>query len=484
MGPLLRNVDPTAVLRRVWNTAVFWTWIFNVLRFASGILIFPLLYRFLSEPDLDMYALFFVLTGFLLSFDQMFAVTISRNVGYAMRGIADIQPQGIAVIEKKNLEPNTVLLGQLLSATRKIYQYLALAILILLSAGGTLVLLPYFAETSNPPLTRAAWVITIISACLELYTGYWVVFLRGLNQVVLSARLSSFVYGIKLLLSAGLLLSGAGLLAIPTATMITGILQRILARRYTIAALPPMVKSDSTRNRELIRAIWPNTWRMGLILLSINLMMTAFGKVITWKWGLGSFYPYHFSYQILYSMCMSMAAVWTYVKWPVICQLRAVDDLGGVQRILWPRIWLQLLTYLMLAAGFIVVGPPILKWIAPEKGLLPRVWLLALAIYAFLEMHYILWTTLISTENRIPSLWAAVMTNIVSVLVSVMLMQFTNLRIGSFIVGPLLCGLALNFWFWPKTGAETLRTRWLPFMMKRSALAKRPLSPTLFKSDI
>jgi hypothetical protein len=210
---------------------------------------------------------------------------------------------------------------------------------------------------------------------------------------------------------------------------------------------------------------------MGLILLSINLMMVTFGKVITWKWGLGSFYPYHFSYQILYGVCMSMAAVWTYVKWPMICQLRAVDDLRGVQKILWPRIWLQLLTYLVLAAGFIAVGPLILKWIAPEKELLPRTWLVPLAIYAFLEMHYILWTTLISTENRIPSLWAAVITNVVSVIASVLLMQFTGLGIGSFIVGPLVCGLAVNYWLWPKVGAQSLQTRWFSFMTKRAALA-------------
>ena len=468
---MLRNFDPTAVVRRVWNTAVFWTWIFNVLRLASGLLIIPLLYGFLSEPDLDMYALFAVLTGFLLTFDQMFSVTIVRNVGYAMRGIAEIQPQGIAMIEEKDSAPNTILLGQLLAATRQIYRYLSLGILILLGIGGTLVLLPYFGETSNPSVTRAAWVITIISACLELYTGYWLVFLRGMNQMVSSARLSSCIYGTKLLLSIGLLLGGTGLLAIPIATMITGLLQRLIARKYTLATLPAGAKIDSDRNSRLIRAIWPNTWRTGLILLSINLMMTAFGKLITWKWGLGSFYPYHFSYQILYSVCMSMAAVWTYVKWPMICQLRAVDDLRGVQKILWPRIWLQLLTYVVLSGGFIVVGPPLLKWIAPEKELLPPMWLIALALYAFLEMHYILWTTLISTENRIPSLWAAVITNIVSVIVSVVLMQLTDLGIGSFIAGPLICGLAVNFWFWPKTGAETLQTRWLPFMMKRPALA-------------
>ena len=449
---------------------MFWTWIFNALRLASGILLIPLLYRFLSEPDLDMYSLFFVLTGFLFTFDQMFSVTIARNVGYAMQGITDIQAQGIATVEEKGSGPNEELLGQLLSSTKRVYRYMALGILVLLGIGGTLLLLPNFPQTSSPTVARIAWIITIISACLELYTGYWLVFLRGVNQIVVSARLSTLIFSIKLLLSVALLLSGAGLLAVPISTLITGILQRLLARTYLLRLLPKNVREDSSRDGELIRAIWPNTWRTGLILLSINLMMTAFGKLITWKWGLGAFYPYHFSYQILYAVCMNMAAVWTVVKWPIICQLRAVNDHVGVQRIVWPRIWLQLLTFVVMSAGFIIFGPPVLKWIAPEKALLPRIWLVILAVYAFLEMHYIFWTTLIATENRIPSLWAVVFTNIASVIVAALLMEYTSLGIGSFVVGPLVCGLVVNFWFWPKMGAETLRTRWFPFMLRRTAL--------------
>jgi hypothetical protein len=287
--------------------------------------------------------------------------------------------------------------------------------------------------------------------------------------MVISARLSSFVYGTRLLTSIVLLLGDAGLLAVPISTLLTGLLQRFLARKYTRLLLPEGVRIDSSRDHELIRAIWPNTWRVGLILISVNVMLTAFGKLIKWKWGPGAFYPYHFSYQILFSVCLSMASVWTYVKWPMICQLRAIDDHKGMQKILWPRVWLQILTYGALALGFIAFGPPLLKWISPEKDLLPRVWLAVLAIYALLEMHYSFWTTLIATENRIPSMWAAVITNITSILVAALMMQFTEFGIGSFIVGPLVCGLAVNFWFWPKVGAETLRTRWFSFMARRAA---------------
>ena len=459
------------LIHRAWNTAVFWNWVFNGLRFASGILVIPILYRVLSAPDLDMYALFFVLTGFLYTFDHMFSVTIARNVGYAMRGITDLRSEGVAAVEHKDSGPNVPLLGQLLSATRRIYRFLSLGILVLLGTGGTWVLLRHFPETSSPTIARLAWLVTIVSACLELYTGYWLVFLRGANRMVLSARLSAFIQGTKLIILVSLLLGGGGLLAAPIAALVTGLLQRFLAKQYTLSILPADFIIDPSRDRELIRAIWPTSWRLGLILLGINVMLVCFGKLITWKWGLGAFYPYHFSYQILYGICIGMAGVWTFVKWPIVCQLRATNDHRGIQRIIWPRIWLQLLTYICLSAGFIAFGPPILKWIAPEKNLLPTHWLILLALYAFLEMHYIFWTTLISTENRIPSLWAAVSTNIASVIVAALLMQFTKLGIGSFIVGPLVCGLLFNFWFWPKFAAGTLRTHWLPFMIKRPAFS-------------
>jgi len=189
---------------RIWNTAVFWTWMFNGLRFAAGLLLIPLLWRMLSKPDLGLYSLFFQFTGFLLTFDLMFAITISRFVGYALRGVSELQSIGIATVETQNAGPNAVLLSKLLGVTRRIYHLLSLAILILLGVFGTLLLLPDFQKATHPNIARTAWTITVISACLELYAGYWLAYMHGLNKVLLSARLNTFVYGFKLALSISL----------------------------------------------------------------------------------------------------------------------------------------------------------------------------------------------------------------------------------------------------------------------------------------
>jgi O-antigen/teichoic acid export membrane protein len=457
---------PSLVVR-AWSTAVFWTWMFNGLRFAAGLLLIPLLWRLLSKPDLGLYSLFFQFTGFLLTFDLMFAITISRFVGYAIRGVSELQSIGIATVMTENAGPNAALLSKLLGVTRRIYHLLSLAILILLGVFGTLLLLPDFQKATHPNIAQAAWAVTVVSACFELYAGYWLAYMHGLNKVLLSARLNTFVYGFKLALSIALLLARLELLAVPIATLITGVLQRMLARHFLRKNLPAGVRMDSSGNNELLRTIWPNAWRLGLVLLSLNVMLAGFGIIISRKWGVAEVAPYHFSQQILSAVCVSMASVWTYVKWPIICQERAQGHFAALRRLIWPRLWLQLLTYVALAAFFIVLGPPLLKWIAPDKSLLPRPWLLLIATYAFLEMNLSFWTTLISTENRIPSMWASVITNLSALLLAGLLAQYSPAGMMSFVIAPLICGLAFNYWFWPQIGAQGIGARWLRFMAHR-----------------
>jgi hypothetical protein len=94
-------------------------------------------------------------------------------------------------------------------------------------------------------------------------------------------------------------------------------------------------------------------------------------------------------------------------------------------------------------------------------------------VYAFLDMHYNFWTTLISTENRIPSMPAAVISNMSTLVLAAILAHFTGLDLGAFVIAPLLCGLVFNYWFWPRVGAEGLETSWSRFMFRapRSAVA-------------
>ncbi len=90
--------------------------------------------------------------------------------------------------------------------------------------------------------------------------------------------------------------------------------------------------------------------------------------------------------------------------------------------------------------------------------MLPLGWFALLLLNGFFEMHFNLWGTLLSMENRLPYLWPAVATNGLSFLLSLALIHFTSLGLGALVLGPLAAGIVFNHWYWPPVAARRLGT--------------------------
>src|SRR6266571_2166521 len=88
-----------------------------------------------------------------------------------------------------------------------------------------------------------------------------------------------------------------------------------------------------------------------------------------------------------FGLAASMASVWTLTKWPLISQYQARRERALIQRVLWPRIWLQTLTFLLLAGGVVFGGPILLRWVGSGKNVLPLTWILCLMLGGFLELQ-------------------------------------------------------------------------------------------------
>jgi hypothetical protein len=96
--------------------------------------------------------------------------------------------------------------------------------------------------------------------------------------------------------------------------------------------------------------------------------------------------------------------------------------------------------------------------------MMPTLWLVLLAVSTFLDMTYTFWGTLLSVENRIPTLWATVATNVGCLGLAFGLSRYTNLGVPALVLAPLLSGIVFNSWYWPLAGARMLRTSWWRFM--------------------
>jgi hypothetical protein len=435
------------LFKRLSDSAVVWSWIFNGFRLASGLIVLPLVLRLFTQADLGMYYVLLSLAALGPIVDFGFGPTIGRFVSYAMGGAEALQAHGVPNPGSSS-SPNYPLLWQLLLTTRRLYGYLALAIFVILGAWGTYMVELRIVETSSPLITRLAWLATLGSTVYDIYSNWWSVYLRSLNEVRTAARFGVAGLTVKFIISVALLLSGAGLLSIPIASLAGSILQRRLARVRTLALLKGEPPAKGANINDNLRILWPNSWRLGVQFMSGYLTVNANVAICLHTFGLDANARYGLSVQLM-SIASGIAAVWTITKWPIIGQHQARREQLPVQRILWPRIWLQNFTFLFLSAGVVFCIPFLMRWLGSNKEMLPTGWLLALTLGSFMELQFTIWTTLISIENRLPFLWPTVATNVLSLSLTLALVHFTSLGLGSLVLGPLLAWSLFNYWYWP-----------------------------------
>ena len=454
--------QPQALVGRLLNSTVAWSWAYNALRLATGVVLLPLLLNLLPVAELGMYYVLLAQIALVPLIDFGFGTTIGRFVSYAMGGADSLQAQGVAKPSASTL-PNYALLWQLLFTTRKLYRLLTLAALVVLALWGTYNVELRIGETASPTLTRVAWALTLVSALSDIYWNWWNVFLRSMDQVLVAMRYGLVGTLVRLLVTAGLLLCGAGLISLPVGTFSGSLLMRFLARRRCLQLLACHPRPSEVGLKEHLAVLWPNTWRLGIQFLSGYLTVSANTTICTHAFGLSANAQYGLSVQLL-DIIAGMAYVWTSVKWPIVGQYLAKHEPAAVQRVLWPRVWLQTVTFLLMAGTLLVCGPFLLSHFGGGKRILPLIWMVCLASNSFFQLQLTLWATLITMGNRLPMLWPTVATNVASLTLSLTLVRFTGLGLGGLVLGPLLAGCLFNYWYWPGYAARGLGTTLLGFL--------------------
>ena len=452
--PTLRQTWFTTLVGRARNSAVAWSWVLNSLRLALGLILLPIVLKKLSTPDLGMYYVFLSLVALVPLVDFGFGPTIGRFVSYAMGGAEMLQAHGVAQMGPSK-EPNFRLLWELLISTRTLYRYLTLALLFVLGTWGTYVVELRIHETSSPSMTRLAWGVTLISALWEIYSNWWEIFLRSMNQVSSAARIAVLATVVRLVLAAVLLLCGWGLLSLPVGTLIGSLVQRHLARKRCLRLLAGTPRPEKIRVKHYLGIFWPNTWRLGVQCVSGYLTVNANTAICLQVLGLAGNAQYGLSVQ-LFNIASGMAAVWLEVKWPVIGQYYARHDLVAIRGVLRQRLWLQVVTFLPMAAFLLLCAPWLLARFGNGKEVLPSAWFGLMALNSLLEGQCGAWGTVMLLGNRFPFLWQTVATNVTSLVLSLTLITLSPLGLGALVLGPLVAGSLLKYWYWPVYGSRTL----------------------------
>jgi hypothetical protein len=448
--------------------------LYNTVRLMSAVILLPLVLHKLPTPELGMYYVLMAQVALVPLVDFGFGPAIGRFVSYAMGGAETIQARGLARPGKSHA-PNYALVWQLLSASRILYRYLSLALVVIVGIVGTLAVELRVNETASPSLTRLAWAATLLSTLFDIYWSYWGLFLQSMNQVLVGVRIGLMAYLLRLVTTGVLLVCGFGLLSMPL-----GALAGIMAGRWwarvkclqLLAGHPPPERAEA---KKIFAILWPNSWRTGVQAVAGYLTASGNTQICSYVLGLRATAQYGLSLQLV-GAAAGMAGVWTAVKWPLVGQYMARHDYPALRRVLRPRVWLHSLSYLLMAAVLILCGPWLLRTFGSGKQMLAPGWLGLMSLDSFLVLQFGIWGTLIFTQNRLPYLWPAVATSGLGLLLSLTLIHFTSLGLGALVLGPLLAGSLFNYWYWPPYAARCVGTTLFRFLFGRP---EHPNAPTV-----
>ena len=227
--------DPAALARRLGRSTVVWSWGFNGFRLASGLLLLPLVLRKFSTEELAMYYVMLSQLALASVLDFGFSPAVLRFVSYATGGADNLQAHG--VIKSTGSGPNYKLLWELFYTTRALYRVIAFLVLLVVGVWGTYFVELRIHEMPSPNMVRLAWLAALVGTVLDVYSSWAPVFLRGMDHVLTSVRITLWANVLRFFLAAGLLLAGLGLLSLPLATLVSSLLQQFFARRACLQRL-------------------------------------------------------------------------------------------------------------------------------------------------------------------------------------------------------------------------------------------------------
>lgn len=447
--------DPIGFLRR--NQAVAIGGFAQALQYGAALLLLPFIITRLTAAEVGIWYIFVAVQGLAQLADFGFAPAISRAVASAFAGSTRVHAEGLDKFEEKR-DPNYTLIGQILRASRHLYLSMAAIVLLLLLTVGTFYITAVAADdVADLAQVRTAWIVFAASAALWLYIAWISPLLIGANRVsqnymfIIASRGSFALFGIVTLAAGG------GLLALAACNLAANIFAWLIGMALTRAVLRPVRALGAWRGsvRAVLRALWPNAGRMGLVSVAGFFITRTNLLVLSVFVGLEASASYAISFQILFAMGM-ITMLPTQVALPQIVGMRVRDDRAGLRSLLAGRVLFYFAAFSAGAIVLIWIGQPLFRLMDSNVQLLSRPLLALMAVVVLLELNHSNCAFIITTGNRVPFVLPALLSAAAIIIFSTTA-AWAGLGILGVILAQGLVQLAYNNWKWPLVVWRELR---------------------------
>jgi hypothetical protein len=431
-----------ALFRRLTSSGVFWTGIVTLLRAAGFVLVLPVVLRRLPTDEVGLWYVYVGIAGFCGMIELGFAAVISRFASFYLAGLRHLPSLQPFSPSSQEESVNHSGLAGLVRASRQLYNVFAVVLLLAMGFGGGGWLLWKYREAFLQPMNLAAFAVFTAGTAWSMSGFFWTGMLFGINRVrdYQKAILGGLMLNYLIIL-VGVWLNW-GILSLVVGQVALNIYQRLRSR----AAFRKHCAIDAAAEPMPIRwrHFWPMTWRGGLMGYGIYLGYGAIALVCAQLFDLETAARYALSFQLV-SMAYQLANGWIMVKYPHIASLYVQGHFAEIRAIMFRRIGLQMLSYVVLCAVAWKVAPLTLSFLKTKTNFFPPWPLFLMMVAGAVDLYVNSISAVVQNGNRFPFVHSKLINGITAVVLAFILGKWLGLN--WLICAPFLAQLTYNGWY-------------------------------------
>ncbi len=440
---------------------VAWSYAATFFTIGAGLILLPFILHKLPAETVGIWYIFQTIQMLVFMLDFGFRPSFTRNISYVFSGVSKLKQEGVEHITKVDTIVDYSLLNATISAMRRFYRLVALAVLLLLITIGSVYM--YFISqkyTGDRNDMMVAWLMFIAISSYNMYTFFYDALLSGKGYIKRIQQITIVGQGIYMSLAVILLYAGMGLTAIVSAQLVSVVLRRVLAHvvfydkemRKNLA----VTHSDRQQEREVMHAIYPNAVKVGL---------TQLGGFLVNKSALligGHFLPlatigaYGLVTQVL--DILARCGCVTYQSYtPRLAQCRASNNIHELKKL---YIYSVVSLFAVIAAGgasFVFAGDWALGLIKSDTTLLPKAMLCVMLVICLLEQNHYIAAGFIMADNKIPFFIPSLLSGAATIILIWLFLYVFDMGVWGLILAPGIAQLAYQNWKWPSVIIHELK---------------------------
>lgn len=440
-----------ARLGKMYRSGVSLAMLAQLLQLGMGLFIIPVALVRLTSAELGLWYVFFSIQATVMLLDFGFTQTFSRNFAYLFGGTQLLRSEGLAA-PSGNMPLHPGLLAATILGARRLYLLLTCVAALALATIGTAYVL---AMTNRSGLARvevlSGWTIFCLAACASIYFQWQTALLNGANRVAQNYKIGIASRVAQLVVSVIGLSLAPSIVTLALAYAVSVAVGRVYNHYCMRDLIPTCLRAAAAASpqspREILGILWHGASRLGLVFLGGFLITRSNTFSVSYFLGLETSARYSVALQC-FTIATGLAQTAFAISSPKISGARIAGDANLARSLFVSSLTFSWIVYGFLAAALIGTGPYLLHLLGSKTQLPDLSVMFLLALVLALEMNHALCANAIVSGNRVPFVWASLISG-AAIVAGTIATGLLGGGLFAFIAVQGLVQLAYNNWKWP-----------------------------------